>query len=135
MGLTGQLVSFPVTLESMQCASCGCQFAIPAAMARRYREDGAFVRCPNPKCEWPSFHIVENVVAKLERQLRDQKAALEREQQSHQMTKNMAKAEAKKAARIAKRIHAGVCPKCNRTFQQLARHMKSKHGGPKCTTS
>jgi hypothetical protein len=23
----------------------------------------------------------------------------------------------------------GVCPCCNRTFQQLARHMKAKHPG------
>jgi hypothetical protein len=26
-----------------------------------------------------------------------------------------------------KRVEAGVCPQCNRTFQNLARHMKSKH--------
>lgn len=31
------------------------------------------------------------------------------------------------ATRITKRAKAGVCPCCNRTFQQLARHMASKH--------
>lgn len=31
------------------------------------------------------------------------------------------------AAKISKRAKAGVCPCCNRTFKQLARHMASKH--------
>jgi hypothetical protein len=31
------------------------------------------------------------------------------------------------ATKARKRAKAGVCPCCNRTFQQLARHMKSKH--------
>lgn len=31
------------------------------------------------------------------------------------------------ATKITKRAKAGVCPCCNRTFQQLARHMASKH--------
>lgn len=29
--------------------------------------------------------------------------------------------------KLQKRASAGVCPCCNRTFSQLARHMKSKH--------
>lgn len=31
------------------------------------------------------------------------------------------------ATRITMRAKAGVCPCCNRTFQQLARHMAAKH--------
>lgn len=31
------------------------------------------------------------------------------------------------AAKISKRAKAGVCPCCNRTFSQLARHMASQH--------
>lgn len=31
------------------------------------------------------------------------------------------------AARITKRAKAGVCPCCNRTFSQLARHMATQH--------
>lgn len=33
------------------------------------------------------------------------------------------------ARRVQKRIHAGVCPHCNRTFQNLQSHMNSKHNG------
>jgi hypothetical protein len=28
---------------------------------------------------------------------------------------------------MRKRIQSGVCPCCNRTFENLGRHMKSKH--------
>jgi len=35
----------------------------------------------------------------------------------------------KDKTRITKRIHAGICPDCNRTFSDLARHMHSKHKG------
>jgi hypothetical protein len=31
------------------------------------------------------------------------------------------------ATRLSKRAKAGVCPCCNRTFQQLARHMATRH--------
>lgn len=49
------------------------------------------------------------------------------------------------ATRITKRAKAGVCPCCNRTFQQLAAHMANKHpqftpiaieqGAPKASAS
>lgn len=32
-----------------------------------------------------------------------------------------------KLRRTETRIHAGVCPHCNRTFQNVARHMRTKH--------
>ncbi len=33
----------------------------------------------------------------------------------------------RKAKRIQRRAHAGLCPCCNRTFQDVVRHMKAKH--------
>lgn len=34
---------------------------------------------------------------------------------------------AREAERLRRRTAAGVCPCCNRSFVQLARHMKTKH--------
>lgn len=31
------------------------------------------------------------------------------------------------SAKLKKRASAGICPCCNRTVSQMARHMKSKH--------
>jgi len=36
--------------------------------------------------------------------------------------------DAAKAQRKLKRVHRGVCPDCNRSFENLARHMHTKHG-------
>lgn len=36
-----------------------------------------------------------------------------------------------KAERKLKRVQRGVCPECNRTFANLARHMDCKHGKAK----
>jgi len=38
------------------------------------------------------------------------------------------------ATRLRKRIAAGVCPCCNRTFQDLARHMAGQHPDYASTT-
>ena len=41
---------------------------------------------------------------------------------------NIAAGKAKsQAKKMLQRVHAGVCPHCNRTFKQLAQHMKDKH--------
>jgi hypothetical protein len=43
-------------------------------------------------------------------------------------TERAARAEAeRKAKAIKRRAEAALCPCCNRSFSQLARHMKSKH--------
>ena len=67
---------------------------------------------------------------KLERSDRE----LQRERQRHDQTRAdrdhiEAKRRGEKAAktRIKNRIAAGVCPCCNRTFQNLAKHMAGQH--------
>jgi hypothetical protein len=53
-----------------------------------------------------------------ERAVRD---LLEQEENSHRATRGH-------LTRVKKRVQNGVCPKCNRTFQNLQRHMASQHG-------
>jgi Zn finger protein HypA/HybF involved in hydrogenase expression len=98
---------------------CGIPFAIPKNLHRTMHDDGHSCYCPNGH----SMSYRESY--------KDELAA---EQSRHDQTK--ADLKAQRAAttkqrnarlRIEKRIAAGVCPCCNRTFQQLARHMKTKH--------
>jgi hypothetical protein len=61
--------------------------------------------------------------AKLEKQLAS-------EQQARRWVEQRLEAEAAEHAKTARklsRVSAGVCPCCNRTFQNVARHMKTKH--------
>lgn len=54
---------------------------------------------------------------------------LQRDRAQREANTNEARRRAEKAAktRLKNRVAAGVCPCCNRTFKQLARHMKSQH--------
>ena len=56
----------------------------------------------------------------LERRLVMEKNRLKAEERSHSATRGHVTRQKKRAA-------AGVCPCCNRTFKQLARHMERKH--------
>ena len=43
------------------------------------------------------------------------------------VAENALKSEQSKRRKIEKRVANGVCPCCNRTFEDLARHMSTKH--------
>jgi hypothetical protein len=124
----GQIsVRHEVQLQQMDCGACGVIFAIPQEMYDNARRAGGWWHCPNGHCrgwEKGSNHT----------RIKELEAALEAEQQRKQQAlgrenEQRARADAleKKAATAAKRAKAGVCPCCNRTFQQLARHMETKH--------
>lgn len=123
-----------VTLECVECARCGVPFGVSQQMLNRRREDGKVFLCP-------SGH--ENVYGNSEvKRLREQ---LQREQIAKQEVerkaanalmevathkKNTEKA-VKSRERLLKRTEEGMCPHCQRTFKQLAEHMKCKHSVPK----
>lgn len=119
----GYAVPITVQMTDMTCGGCGIQFAVPEAWRAEKKETGKGWYCPNG-C---SRVYKESDVAAA-------KAELEAERDRHQRTLarlNAAETAEQKAKRelkrVNKRVSAGVCPCCNRTFQQLARHMKTKH--------
>jgi protein-arginine kinase activator protein McsA len=113
-----------VTLEVHQCGRCGIVFAFDDVYSEARREDHASWCCPNGH----SFSFqAESEKARLKRE-RDQaqrsltatRDLLHAEERSHSATRGH-------LTRQKKRSAAGVCPCCNRTFRELARHMKTKH--------
>jgi len=61
-------------------------------------------------------------------------AQLKREQQRHEATRDLLTAEQRahsntrgQVTKLKKRVAAGVCPCCHRSFQNLARHMAGQH--------
>lgn len=110
-------------MTEMKCGECGIAFAVPEFWRAEKQRTGDGWYCPNGHCRAYS----ESDAAKYRRLLEEQK-------ERHLKTLarlNEAEAAEQKATkelnRVKKRVHAGVCPCCNRTFQQLARHMKAKH--------
>jgi hypothetical protein len=109
----------------IDCATCGVDFAIPRKLQEIRLIDGATFYCPfghhNVYGPGKSREELQRERAEaFERQLANLDETLRSERASHAATKG-------KLTRERKRTTAGVCPCCDRSFVQLARHMKTKH--------
>jgi hypothetical protein len=117
-------------MREMQCGECGIEFYAPEKMMAEKQRSGGGWYCPNG-------HIriyTETTETKLRKQLADRDARLADRDKSIAWERSQRETEAqrarlaeKKLKSITTRVSAGVCPECNRTFQQLARHMACKH--------
>lgn len=115
----------PVTIEmtDMHCGNCGITYAVPEAWRAEKQKNGAGFYCPNG-CNRVYRESDADKVRK----------ELQAEKEMHKRTLarlNEAEAAEQKAVselkRQRKRHAAGICPCCNRTLQQLMKHMKTKH--------
>ena len=115
------------------CCSCHIRFAMPYSFQKRCREDSKVLFCcPNGHYQHYSGEQTEREALRRERdRLKQQAARLEDEAREAREDADAAKRQAAAfkgvATRIKNRVQHGVCPCCNRTFQDLARHMKSQH--------
>ena len=114
--------AFNLSVEFYQitCANCGVSFGVPAMFDSKRRENHANFYCPSGHV---NYYPAETEAEQLRRELGAEKTR-------HQATLarlNTTERRAKKAERQIKRVTRGVCPCCNRTFENLARHMQTKH--------
>lgn len=121
-----------VELSEINCGECGGTYAINEHYREQMYQKGGSWNCPYCSCGWGYSQNNEN--SKLKKQIEtlerskkfaERQAANEREEAKYQ--KNCARAQKAAKTRIKNRIKNGVCPCCNRTFKQLAAHMKNKH--------
>jgi len=113
--------------EGITCGQCGIYFTVPENWLLQRRAQGDIFYCPNGHCRV----FLETTEARL----RKEKDAMERALQSQLNTANhlrlaaesALKKETARRRKIEKRIACGVCPCCNRSFEDLQRHMKTKH--------
>lgn len=121
----GQALELAVTLTSIDCGGCGGTYAINERFRKQCADYGRSWVCPYCKIGWgySGNGALERAQKELEAERSRKAAALERA--------NAAEAERMRVEKAMKRMEtraaAGVCPCCNRTFQQLARHMTIKH--------
>lgn len=119
-----------VTLQPETCCNCGMVFGMDSVLMDRRRVDGKGFYCPNGH---EQFYI-ETKVKKLEKELALEKQRKEWAEQSRDAAMKRAnKMERSRNAvsghltRVKKRVAHGVCPCCNRTFGNVAKHMATKH--------
>ena len=127
------------TMIATPCSECGIKFGLPSTFIARRREDHKTFHCPNGHClhfGGPSTSEREAAEAKrnadhLRVQLGLALTARNRALHDRQLAEKREKRVKAKLKSAETRVHAGVCPHCNRTFQALARHMSAKHSEEK----
>lgn len=114
-----------VRLVTEECCNCGVVWAFPEEMQDKcLRDHSRRFYCPNGHSQ---FYTGKTEEQKLRERLeREQERARELETQKNRISSNY--------SRMRKRVASGVCPCCNRTFQNLMAHMRTEHpdfGGEK----
>jgi hypothetical protein len=114
-------------LKELQCGTCGVWFALPEVLYDTLAAEGGFFTCPNGhRRGWD-----KGTLQKQNERLQQEQARLEQALAAEHRRLIAAQAQTTKArkqvVKMQKRAAAGVCPCCNRTFNNMARHMKTKH--------
>lgn len=129
----GEKFAGDCNLVVVNCATCGVTYAIPESFHRsalRYRgdrSDGWKICCPFGHTWW---YTGETEIEKAKRQAREARERLAAERAWHDQTKaslRSTKGVVTKQRKKLGRVRNGVCPCCNRTFENLGRHMETKH--------
>ena len=122
----------PVTDEfkDQDCITCSIRFRVPAGFTAYRRRDNRSFFCPNGH----SMAFTESQADKLRRErdrLAQQIAQKDDEIHAARTARDAAEQRAaaaeRKTKRVEKRAHAGLCPCCNRSFAELAKHIATKH--------
>lgn len=107
-----------------ECGGCGIAFFVPSRWLKRKKEEHGSFYCPNG-CN--RIFTGKTEADKLKEQLEEseRKRAADHENLQNKFLDEMNRANG--LEKKLKRVHNGVCPCCNRTFQNLGRHIKTKH--------
>jgi len=108
-----------------ECGCCGVVYTVPYKAHEHARRKGGFFHCPNGHQWGWDGKSSENAQLRLERDRLKQRLA----QKDDAISSLEGSLTATKGVvtRMKNRAAAGVCPCCNRSFQNLRRHMHSKH--------
>jgi DNA repair exonuclease SbcCD ATPase subunit len=121
------------------CIECGIRFGVPASFDAQRRRDKRSFYCPNSHPQAYLESEEDRLRAKLkaaekERDRIKQNAAYLEDRYAEQ-GRNLEHEQHRRRAiqgqltKTRKRIGGGVCPCCNRSFEDLRNHMASKHAG------
>lgn len=128
----GYTITPALELVTEECCACGVTFALPASLQRQLRDNpGRSFYCPSGH----SQHYVGESEAQGQRRRADQLARqldAARARATHAEDQAAAAERSNRALRAVntrtrKRVAAGLCPCCRRSFGDLAEHMAGQH--------
>jgi hypothetical protein len=118
-------LNYTEALTIVHC-TCGIAYAIPNELNQQLLDhcgEGRgtkSVYCPNGHQWHYAGKSAEERIREAEQRTKAVRDLLAAEERSHAATKG-------KVTKLKKRVEAGVCIHCKRSFVNLARHMQSKH--------
>lgn len=119
-----------IHLVGMTCFKCGCVFGLTAEMRTTLQRTGETFHCPNGHGQV----FAESTEQKLAKQLAAERVAHDQTRASRDAAREQRNLMERRVAatrgvitRIKNRVGNGVCPCCNRSFENLHRHMQTKH--------
>lgn len=110
-------------LEEITCWVCGIKFAMPRPYSQRKRENGGGFSCPNGD----RLAFGESELDKIRRERDRLQQRIAQKDDDISAAERRVTAAKGQITRLKNRANAGVCPCCNRTFSNMARHMKTQH--------
>lgn len=115
----------------IECAFCSIDFGIGADFMRRRLEDHVVFYCPNGH---ENYYPQESKAERLERERDAARSLAQRESRRRAEADDRARTSDYRAraakgqlTKTRKRVAAGVCPCCQRSFSNLAQHMAGQH--------
>ena len=114
--------TFEFVLE--ECISCGIPFFMPEYHRKQLLKSHNSFYCPNGHSmvyngKSDEQKEIDRLKSEIDWQIKDKEGITE------QLLETIT--EKNKLSRQLKRVHKGVCPCCNRSFVNLAKHMETKH--------
>jgi hypothetical protein len=118
-----------VVLVTESCCACGMLFATTKAWSDQRRGDKQTFYCPNGHSQSYTGKSLRDQVATLEAEKTALQSRVNSEREATRLANAKADREASKRKAIEKRVAAGACPYCKRSFQEsrLAKHIHTKH--------
>lgn len=116
--------TYTATLDIVECPNCHMDFGITPEFEAARRNDHTRFYCP---AGHSMSYGQKTEAEKLRDRLRSAQAQLTHTQDQVQATEYQRRAQKGQNTRLKNRIAAGVCPCCNRSFQNVARHMAGQH--------
>ena len=108
-----------------ECISCGVVFTVPLTMIKNKWASGGEYHCPSGHGQgWGVGHVEREDLRRERDRLKQRVAQLNDDVKAAADRAEKTAAELKRHKQLSA---AGVCPCCNRSFENLRRHMATKH--------
>jgi len=116
-------LTYAGVLNVFTCPVCGITYGAPDEFVKAQRRDGGKVYC----CRGHELGWDETEAQRLRKRLATAEATATHYRDQAEAAERSRRAIKGHLTRVKRRVAAGVCPCCNRTFKDLGRHMAGQH--------